>query len=106
MIYFNFTVQNPWHNEGKNPWKDLFQDEWLFTKNKWFSFRLDYYTYDWFEFSLDTRWRGDDHAGPKIELRFLGLGVHIGIRDNRHWNYDENCWVDYDNPKESERKYW
>lgn len=106
MIYLNFTIQNPWHNESKNPWRDLGQDEWHITKNKLFCFRLDHYTHDWFEFGINTRWRGDDHAGPSIDLRVLGLGVHIGIRDYRHWNYEENRWVNYDNPIESEKRYW
>lgn len=105
MIYFNFTVQNPWHNEKRRPWQDLFQGEWFITKNKIFEFRLDYYTYDWFEFSLDTRWRGEDHAGPKFALNLFGLGAVIAIRDNRHWNRDENRWVNYDNEDEVKR-YW
>ena len=56
MIYFNFTIQNPWHNEKKSPWKDLFQGEWLITKNKTFELMFDYYSYDWFELGFDTRW--------------------------------------------------
>lgn len=105
MIYFDFTIQNQWHNETKHPWKDLFQGEWELTKNKTFELRFDYYTFDWFEFSLSTRWRGQSHAGPKLDLRILGLGVTIALRDNRHWNDDANRWVDYDNPEEVE-KWW
>lgn len=95
MIYFNFSVRNPCHNEKNSPWKDIFQGGWTLTKNKIFEFRLDCYTYDLFEFELNTRWRGDDHAGPRFALRLFGLGLHVGIRDHRHWNYDQNCWVDY-----------
>lgn len=105
MIYFNFTVQNPWHNEKKRPWKDLFQGEWSVSKNKTFELMLDYYTYDLCELGFDTRWRGQDHAGPQFELRILGLGMRVAIRDNRHWNYDEDRWVNYNNPEEVE-KYW
>ena len=60
MIYFNFTIQNPWHNGRKHPWKDLFQGQWAVTKNKTFELRFDYYTYDWFEFGVNTRWRGEE----------------------------------------------
>ena len=104
MIYFNFTIQNLWHNEVKRPWRDLFQGEWSLTKNKTLELRFDFYTYDWFEFGLNTRWRGEDHAGPRLELRLLGLGMFIGIRDRRHWNRYVNRWVNYDN--ENEVKEW
>ena len=105
MIEFNFVLQNPWHSNKSSPWRSLFQGEWALTKNKTFELRFDYYTYDWFEFGLDTRWRGEDHAGPKLNLRFLGLGTVVAVRDNRHWNGDANRWVNYDNPEEVE-KYW
>ena len=100
MIYFNFTCQNPWHKEKRRPWRDLFQGEWPVTKNKVFGFALDYYTYDWFEFAVDTRWQGTDHAGPSIRLTVLGLGVRVSVCDNRHWNYEAGRWVDYTNPQE------
>lgn len=100
MIGFNFTIQNPGHNDKKHPWRDLFQGEWMLSKNKTFECIVDYYTYDWFEVDLDTRWRGEDHAGPRIALRILGFGVRVALRDNRHWNYDKNRWVDYSNEEE------
>ena len=105
MIYFNFTIQNPWHNEKKSPWRDLFQGEWSVTKNKTFELLFDYYTFDWCEFGVDTRWRGQDHAGPSCDLRIFGLGIRFALRDNRHWNSDANRWVNYDNPEEVE-KWW
>lgn len=105
MIYFNFTVHNPWHTDKTSPWKDLFQGSWHITNNKVFEFRTDFYTYDWFEFGLNTRWRGEDHAGVRLDLRVFGLGLHLGVSDQRHWNYDENRWVDYTNPEEV-KEYW
>lgn len=105
MIYFNFTLQNPWHSDKRSIWKDIFQGEWRITENKRFNLRLDYYTYDLFEFGLNTRWRGEDHAGVGLDLRVLGLGLYLGIRDRRHWNYDKNRWVDYTNEAEV-KEYW
>lgn len=105
MIYFNFTIQNPWHTDKRQPWKDIFQGQWKITRNKNFEFRLDYYTYDWFEFGLNTRWRGEDHAGVAVDIRLFGLGVSVGVSDQRHWNYDKNRWVDYSN-REEVKEYW
>jgi hypothetical protein len=105
MIYFDFTIQNPWHNEKKRPWRDLNQGDLAVTKNKTLEWCIDYYTYDWFEIGIDTRWRGQDHAGPRLQLRLFGLGIDIALRDNRHWNNDANRWVDYNNPEEVE-KWW
>lgn len=105
MIYFNFTIQNPWHNDKKHPWRDLYQGEWTVTKNKTLGIRFDFYTWDWFEVGINTRWRGQSHAGPSINLRFFGLGFTIELTDNRHWNDDENRWVNYDNLEEV-KKWW
>jgi hypothetical protein len=33
MIDLSFSVRNPFHNEKKNPWRDLYQGEWLIGKN-------------------------------------------------------------------------
>lgn len=41
---------------------------------------------------LDLRWRGRDHAGPRIEIECLGFYACAQICDVRHWNYDENRW--------------
>lgn len=105
MIYFSFAIQNPWHNDKSSPWKDLGQGDWPITKNKTFEWGIDYATWEWFEIRLDTRWRGQDHAGPRFDIRLFGFGLRLGVSDNRHWNTDENRWVDYSNPEEVER-YW
>jgi hypothetical protein len=105
MIDFRFSIQNPWHNDKTSPWVDIHQNDKPITKNKTLEYGIDYHTWDWFVLDIDLRWRGEDHAGPKFFIRVFGLGLRIGISDNRHWNSGENRWVNYDNPEEVE-KWW
>ncbi len=44
-----------------------------------------------FKFSFTSR---QDHAGPEIELGLLGLNFHAMVYDKRHWDHDNNCWVE------------
>ena len=46
-----------------------------------------------FNFRLNFR---QDHAGIEIELGLLGHNLRAQIYDTRHWNSNENKWVDYD----------
>ena len=45
-----------------------------------------------FRFSLDLNWRGEDHAGPEIELGVWGHEVRLKLYDHRHWNTEKNRW--------------
>jgi hypothetical protein len=101
MIDIRLAIHNPFFG-SLNKWHDLFQREWAVTKNKTFDLRFDYHLQHLFAFRLDTNWRGEDHAGPELDLVVLGLGMFIQLRDNRHWNYDHDRWLDYSNPKEIE----
>jgi len=47
---------------------------------------------------LDIRWtRNTDHAGLELVVGMLGYGIHFCIYDTRHWDFDNNKWVVYDN---------
>lgn len=48
------------------------------------------------EVDLDLNWHGRDHAGPRIEISVFGFFFCAKIYDNRHWNYDEHRWENYD----------
>lgn len=93
MISFSFSIANPFKHK---PFKDYWQRDISLTKNK--TFEIGFYRYAWnlFEFQIDTRWRGRDHAGPSIELGIFGYTGRIGISDNRHWNSQTNDWQKYD----------
>ena len=96
MIFFNFALHNPWHNEKNWPWKDLWQKSWTLTKNKSLEVCVDYYPYTFAYTNINLRWKGIDHAGPEFGIGFLGLGLQIQINDSRHWDYDTNDWQKYD----------
>ena len=102
MIRIDLAIQNPWHNDKKNPWIDIHQNEISISKNKLLDYGIDYHTWDLFRIEIDTRWRGQDHAGLEFDIRLFGLGFRIAIRDKRHWNHDANRWVNYDDPEEVE----
>lgn len=93
MIYLNFSIANPFkHDSFKNYWERGF----LITKHKCFD--IGFYKYAWnlFEFQLDLRFQGSDHAGPSLEINILGYTARVGISDTRHWNSVQNCWETYD----------
>jgi len=41
---------------------------------------------------IDTAWRGQDHAGPSLQVEFLGFKFHIKMYDIRNWNYQKGTW--------------
>ena len=89
MIDFSIHIANPFKHDS---FKSYWQQDIPITKNK--TFEIGFYKYAWnlFEFRLDLRWWGHDHAGPSLELGFLGYTARIGISDNRHWNSVANTW--------------
>ena len=71
-------------------------------KNKYFEFQADKFEeFDYFKFSLSWT-RRTDHAGPKLLIEILGLFLSLNIYDNRHWNYDKNCWEQYSEENEND----
>ena len=48
---------------------------------------------DWAWFNCWCSWtKKDDHAGLNFSLEVLGRSIHIGIADNRHWDYANDRW--------------
>jgi hypothetical protein len=89
MIHFNFSIANPCRYQQ---FKDFWQKDLTVTKNKTLELGLYRYAWNLFEFALDLRWWGHDHAGPSLELGILGYTARIGIADRRHWNNTANTW--------------
>jgi hypothetical protein len=93
MISIRIAVSNPFKHK---PFKDYWQREYLITKHKCLEIGFYRYAWDLFEFHLDLRWSGRDHAGPSIEIGILGYTARLGISDTRHWNSVENRWENYE----------
>jgi hypothetical protein len=89
MIFFRVAVQWPFKSGN---WRDIWQREFWISKNKALELGVDYYLHDLFELAVDLYLPSGDHDGPSIELRLLGLGFRIGIRDRRHWDYEAYMW--------------
>lgn len=92
MIRIDFSIANPFKH---SPWRDLYQGEWLITKNK--AFEIGFFRYAWnlVEFELDLRWWGRSHAGPSLEIGLFGWQMRIAIADTRHWDSETNSWQKY-----------
>ena len=93
MITINFFVDNPLKSER---WKNLYNKAWAITKNKTLEIQFFRNLYYIFSLHLDLCWSGKDHAGPCFEINILGLEFSIQLHDNRHWDYTNNCWENYE----------
>lgn len=97
MINLHFDIRNPWHNEERFPWRDFYQGSWSITKNKTLEVCVDFYPFVLAHLDIKTHLSGSDHAGPEFSIGLLGFGLDIGLRDNRHWDYTNNKWMEYTN---------
>lgn len=93
MISFNLHILNPRRKEN-------FKSVWSFaksiTKNKHLELQL--YRYSWYllELKIDLSWSGSDHAGPEFHLGLFGFHFRTKLYDSRHWDYDKNSWIKYE----------
>ena len=42
---------------------------------------------------VDITLFGEDHAGANLSFGVFGYSLHIGIYDNRHWNFEKDDWI-------------
>lgn len=48
---------------------------------------------EWSYLHFFLKWnRHADHCGFELNLEIFGLYFIFSIYDNRHWNYECNCW--------------
>jgi len=102
MINLSFNISNPWHKEKAQ--HDYFEKSWRISKNKTLDMQLSHSGSNLVEFRFMWRMR-TDHAGVSLHLGLFYRWLYIEFCDNRHWNYEEGRYVDYNNPEEVE-KYW
>lgn len=92
MIHLNFAITNPYANTD---FKNLYCHTWHLAENKYFELQFFHESRRLLAVNFNLTWRGFDHAGPEIELTFLGYTVSLHLYDNRHWDYDSNAWTKY-----------
>lgn len=86
---------NPFRTNRTNPGKDYFYRHWGLSTNKSAEIQISKFNCDrLIAITIDLHWWGDDHAGPMIDLNFMGYMFNAKIYDHRHWNYDHRCWED------------
>ena len=91
MIYLNFNITNPW----SDTWTILWNKSRLIGKYKACEFN-GYRTNHLIEVDFNLKIRSD-HAGARALIGLFGFGIELHFYDTRHWDYDNNKWVDYDN---------
>lgn len=92
MILLNLEISNPFKcKDGAG--KNIFVYDRKVTKNKAFEVQLALFPASTiFGITIDTNWKGSDHAGPRLNLSILWVFFSIGLYDIRHWNYSESRW--------------
>lgn len=98
MIAITIVIQNP----GFRDWKSFknirnWSGDTPF-KNKFWEFELiKNGCIVEIDFTIKTRC---DHAGVTLRLGLFGYSFNASIYDNRHWDYEKNRYVIYDNQGE------
>ena len=89
MINVSAIIKNPW---SKGIHRSLISKSGKLFRNKYWEAEIYLYTPNILGISIDTSWRGSDHAGISIELILLKYTFCVKLYDSRHWDYDNNCW--------------
>jgi hypothetical protein len=90
MLKFSIVVKNPW---AKDVNLDVYNFDKAISKNKHFEAQHYYCNYFLLKLAIDLSWRGEDHAGPELELCFFGYSALYKLYDIRHWNYTYGRWM-------------
>ena len=70
----------------------------IFIRNREVSFDITI-LYALFHFEFRIEWK-TDHAGVSLWLGILGFDVGLHFHDTRHWDYENNRWVIYEEDSE------
>lgn len=87
MLYFNFTISNPWSRcfkniktwNGRLPIAHKFWEFQLYRDNSIVAV----------EANLTTR---RDHAGSQLSIGLLSWRAEVTVYDHRHWDYKAQRW--------------
>ena len=92
MLNLSLKLSNLWVKEDGEHFDIIFIAEEKLTENKSYCFQISRDKSALFDFSLNTNWRGQDHAGPEFTLGLLTFTVSLHLSDNRHWNHEAGRW--------------
>ena len=91
MIYSKFSIDNPWNQDD---FRHLIAWSGRLFKNKAWELEVMLHRNELLLAELKLSFRGQDHAGLRIELGLLGFVVSFQLYDCRHWDYNKNQWTD------------
>ena len=98
MISFGLTISWPWFKNTEQI--DYIEKEWQTSKYKHLEVQCSKggNSLIGFDFNCSTRC---SHAGICFGVSFFRYFFMINFYDSRHWNYDKNRYVNYDDPEEA-----
>jgi hypothetical protein len=94
MISLSLTIRNAFY--PKSNFKHLFYWSKSIFTHKAVEVEFCRYNYFWLTLSVETYFRGGDHAGPGLEIGLFGYSLSLKMHDTRHWDYETQTWEKYD----------
>lgn len=91
MFTIHLSLHNPWAKEN---FKNLWCRGGLLTKNKQWELEFLRHSHTFMELHVGYTTR-QDHAGFTLHIALFGYCAEFSISDTRHWDYTNNCWINY-----------
>lgn len=96
MININLQLVNPWSNR----FEPVYYWGKKLTKHKALELQI-YRSEAIAEFEFRLSFARQDHAGLTLGLGLFTWTAHFVFHDVRHWDYENNCWIKYDDQTEN-----
>lgn len=105
MLYFNFSLTNPWFKSTPGSKKQDYCNILLkhgaiskeLLENKHWELEVIFDRRTILRTELSLSFRNRDHAGLEIGFCFLGYDLAFRVYDIRHWNSEKNTWESKEN---------
>ena len=94
MIYLSFAITWPFKHDPEFYGDYLFKN-WKLTKNKSIELQISKGGDEIISGAFRLAFK-EDHAGLMIDLSLFRRSIYFQIYDNRHWNYEKNCYETYE----------
>lgn len=93
MIYLSFAITWPFKYDP-DFYGDYVFKNWKLTKNKSVELQISKGGDEIIGGAFRLAFK-EDHAGLMIDLSLFRRSLYFQIYDNRHWNYEKNCYEAY-----------